>query len=109
MFILIFVGFAPALALLLIVRTVRRVRDETEHFWPTLLAGALALGLWVAASWLMALLTFGTLWDVAHLQPRPAGHFPEGWPIYGCLAIYLAVGAGLFVALGHANSKELPA
>jgi hypothetical protein len=106
LFIYVFLGLAPGIALLLAWRSVRRAVREPRLKWTVLVVGAAALALWTAATYLMGLVAFGTAWGLAHTRPFPAGLFPEGWPIYGFLAAYAGVGVFLALALGRLPRRK---
>jgi hypothetical protein len=38
----------------------------------------------------------------------PPGFFPEGWSVYGFLAIYAGVGIGLVMSLGWLPRRQAP-
>ena len=95
-----FIGIAPSVALLLLWRGIRRALRETSRRGRIALAAIAALALWMAASNFMGLMIFETAWGLAHTRPFPDGLFPEGWPIYACLAAYAASGAVLVWIVG---------
>jgi hypothetical protein len=100
LFIYVFLGLAPGIALLLAWRSVRRALREPRLKWTVLVVGTAALALWTVATHLVGLVAFGTAWDLVHTQPFPVGFFPEGWPIYGFLGVYAGVEVSLALALG---------
>jgi hypothetical protein len=101
LFIYVYFGLAPGIALLLAWRSVRRALHEPRLKWTIFVVGTAALGLWALVSYVMFFAAFGVAWSLGHRRPLPDGFFPEGWPIYGALAAYAAVGAALRVALAR--------
>ena len=101
LFIWLFLGLAPGVALLLLWRSARLAIKGVKRRGKILLLAATVLAVWAGASYVMSELTFGAAWGVAHTRPLPVGMFPEGWTIYGFLAAYTLLGAGLFMALGR--------
>jgi hypothetical protein len=106
LFLYILLGLAPGIALLLLWRGVARALREPRLKWTILVVGTAALALWALATYLVLLVAFGTAWGIAHTRPFPAGFFPEGWPIYGFLAAYAAVGVSLAFALGRLPRRK---
>ena len=100
LFIWLFVGIAPSVALLLLWRGIKRARRETLRRGTIALLTFAALALWLAASTFFFSLSFEVAWGLAHTRPFPDGLFPEGWPIYAFLAAYAASGAVLAWILG---------
>ena len=94
-FIWLFIGIAPSVALLLLWRGIRRALRETPRRGKIALVTLAVLALWIAASTFFFSLAFEVAWGLAHTRPFPDGLFPEGWPIYGFLAAYSALGAAL--------------
>lgn len=99
LFIWLLLTIAPAIALGLLwcggTRAVREAHRRKRIVGLTLAA----LTVWVVATYFMGFMAFVTAWGVAHTRPLPDGFFPEGWPVYGYLAVYSLVGATLIWAL----------
>jgi hypothetical protein len=108
LFILLFLTIAAGVAVLLVVRIFRRALVQRLRAWSIVAIGVAALAVWAGASYPIFLLTFGTAWGVAHLQPTPTGVFPEGWTIYAFLLAYLALGAILFFLVGRLPRRSIP-
>ena len=106
LFMWLFIGIAPSVALLLLWRGIRRALRETPRRGRIALATLAALALWTTASNFMGLMIFETAWGLAHTRPFPDGLFPEGWPIYGLLALYSSLGATLVWALGKVTPTD---
>src|SRR6188508_1590720 len=101
LFIWLFLGLAPGVALLLLSRSARLAMKGAKRRGKILLVAAAVLAVWAGASYIMSELTFATAWGIAHTRPLPAEMFPEGSTIYGFLAAYSLLGAALFMALGR--------
>ena len=106
LFIYVFFGLATGIAFLLAWRSIRRALREPQLKWRILVAGAVTIALWTAASYVMGLVAFGTAWGLAHTRPFHTGFFPEGWRIYGFLTVYASVGGCLALALGRVPRKQ---
>jgi hypothetical protein len=107
LFILLFFIIAPGVTVLLLVRMLRRAFVQRHRIWSIVAMGVAVLAVWAGASYPMFLLTFGTAWGVAHLQPKPTGLFPEGWTIYAFLLGYASLGATLFFVLGRLPPRAI--
>ena len=107
-FILLFFIIATGVAVLLVVRILRRALIQRLRVWSIVAMGVAALAVWAGASYPMFLVTFGTAWGVAHLQPAQTGLFPEGWTIYAFLLAYVALGAILFSLVGRLPQRSMP-
>jgi hypothetical protein len=107
-FALLFFGIAPGVALLLLWRGAPRSFREAYRRRRIVLLTLAALAVWAFVSDFMLEMVFGLARELAHTRPFPDGHFPEGWPIYGYLAVYSVVGATLVWVLGTGSSKETP-
>ena len=105
LFIWLFLGLAPGVTILLLWRSVRRGVREFQSRGRILVAGGTALAVWAAATYCMFFAAFVTAWGVAHLQPFPAGMFPEDGIIYGLLAAYTMLGAALVFIVGKMPRK----
>ena len=97
LFIWLFFAIAPTIAILLLVRGIRRAWHGSART-RTILATLGFLGLWLFGSHAMLAVVFATAYGLAHTRPFPPGLFPEGWIVYGCLAAYAAWGAMLIRA-----------
>jgi hypothetical protein len=107
LFILLFAGIAPGVALLLLWRGITRALRDTHRRRRIALVTLAALALWLAASDFMLDVIFDTAWGLAHTRDRfRTGFFPEGWPIYGFLAAYSVLGATLVWTLGKLLPKQ---
>ena len=100
MFLLLFFGLAPGIALALLWRGVRRCARASNKRGHIVCVTAGALGLWAVASYFMMFFVFVVTYGLNHARPLPPGMFPEGWPIYGLLALYTAFGGLLIAAIG---------
>jgi hypothetical protein len=100
LFILLFFGLAPGVAVLLVGRSVRRGLHEIQSRGRIIVAAGTALFVWTAATYYMFAVTFATAWGVAHMRPQREGLFPEGWFIYAFLAAYAALGVALVMVVG---------
>jgi len=93
LFIWLFLGLSPGVAVLLPLESVRRVLREPQRRWRIIAVSAAALGLWALATRVMFEVAFFAAWGLAHMRPFPDDMFPEGWPIYAWLAAYTIFGA----------------
>jgi hypothetical protein len=109
MYIVLFFLLAPVGAGLLLARALLRLRSEPRRRAGVVVVTLFGLTFWIAATWVMLLLTFGTAMGLAHTQPFPSGAFPEGWRIYAITAAYATLGLGLFVLVGKVPRKEAAA
>jgi hypothetical protein len=105
-FIWLFITIAPAGGLLLLWRGITRARQEAPRRAGIVLATLGALGLWLLATQFTLDVVFDTAWGLAHTRPFPSGRFPEGWPVYGCLAAYSVWGAMLIWVLGKYPRRQ---
>jgi hypothetical protein len=109
MYIVLFFLLAPVGAGLLLARGLLRLRSEPRRRAGVVAITLFGLALWIAATWVMLLLNFGTAMGLAHTRPPPSGVFPEGWRIYAITAAYATLGLGLFVLIGKVPRKEAAA
>jgi hypothetical protein len=109
MYVLLLVILAPLGGGLFLARAILRVRSEPRRRAGVVLVTLLALALWIAATSIMLLLTFGTAMGLAHSRPSPSGPFPEGWRIYAANAAYVTLGLGLFAVVGKVPRKQAAA
>ena len=101
LFILLFFGLAPGVAVLLLGRSVRRGLHEIQNRGRIIVAAGTALFVWAAATYYVLAVTFAAGWGVAHMRPMPEGMFPEGWVVYAVLVAYAALGVVLLIAVGR--------
>lgn len=101
LFVWLFFALAPAFAIVLFIRSIRRALGEPQRLWLVAAVGAAALGIWALATYFMGLTTFGVAWGLAHAEPLPPRPFPEGWQIYALLGAYAGLGICLLVALAR--------
>jgi hypothetical protein len=106
LFIMLFFGLAPGVAVLLLGRSVRRALHEIQNRARIIVTAGAALFVWAAATYYMLVVTFAAAWGIAHMKPVPKGMFPEGWVIYAALVAYAAVGVALLIAVGRIPRKR---
>jgi hypothetical protein len=107
LFVRLFVILALGVALLIVLRAIRRAVHEPQRRWVIVGAGIAALGLWGGASYPMPVVVFWTGWGLGHQHPLPPGPFPEGWTIYALLSADTALGAGLVAGLARVSASPL--
>lgn len=106
LFALLFFVIAPGIVLLLLWRGVTRAFREAHRRRRIVVVTLAAVALWALASDLMLEMVFDSAWQLAHARPFPKGLFPEGWPIYGYLAVYALFGALLVWVLRMVPPKQ---
>jgi hypothetical protein len=108
LFVLLFFGIAPGVALLLLWRCATRALREAHQRRRIIVVTLAAFALWAWAGDFMLDMIFDSVWELAHSRPFPGGLFPEGWHVYGYLTAYTLFGATLVWAVGVVPPKRTP-